>query len=163
MATPQVGDRAPDFDLSDDSGIHHSLSVARGHPVVIYFYPKDMTSGCTVEACEFRDANDDIRSLGAEVWGISPDDARDHGRFREQLSLTFPLLVDEDHRVADAYGVWVEKHKYDRTYWGNARTTFLIDRGGRIARIWENVRPEGHAAEVLAALREGSSAPSARA
>jgi peroxiredoxin Q/BCP len=150
----QVGDRAPDFELLDDAGVPHRLSAQRPRPVVVYFYPRDLTPGCTTEACEFRDANDRIRALGAEVWGISPQDARTHARFRDEHHLTFPLLVDTDHAVAEAYGVWVEKSRYGRTYWGNARSTFLVDGAGRIARAWEKVRPEGHAAEVLAALRD---------
>lgn len=163
MATLHQGDVAPDFELSDDSGNRHRLSAERGRPVVIYFYPKDMTPGCTVEACEFRDANDDIRALGADVWGISPQDEQSHAKFREEQRLTFPLLVDTDHHVADEYGQWVQKTKYGNTYWGNARTTFLIGADGRIARIWENVKPEGHAAEVLATLREQSGRSAANA
>ena len=154
MAHLQPGDEAPDFELADDAGTRRRLASQRPHPVVIYFYPRDSTPGCTTEACEFRDANAGIRALGAEVWGISPQDERSHARFREQHGLSFPLLVDGDHAVADAYGVWVEKSRYGRTYWGNARETFLVDGHGRIFRTWEHVRPEGHAAEVLAALRE---------
>ena len=165
MAHLQPGDEAPDFELADDAGRRHRLSAQRPHPVVIYFYPKDSTPGCTTEACEFRDASAEIRALGAEVWGVSPQDGRSHARFREQHGLPFPLLVDGDHAVADAYGVWVEKSRYGRTYWGNARETFLVDGRGRIARAWEHVRPEGHAAEVLAALRElgAAGAPTADA
>lgn len=154
MTHLNVGDPAPDFELPDETGTPHRLSAQRPHPVVVYFYPRDMTPGCTTEACEFRDATADIRALGAEVWGISPQDRRSHARFREEQSLTFPLLVDADHAVAEAYGVWVEKSRYGRTYWGNARETFLVDRDGNVARAWEKVRPEGHAAEVLLALRQ---------
>ena len=154
MITLRPGDPAPDFELLDDAAVAHRLSAQRPRPVVVYFYPRDLTPGCTTEACEFRDANDQIRALGAEVWGISPQDARTHARFRSEHRLPFPLLVDADHAVADAYGAWVEKSRYGKTYWGNARSTFLVDGEGRIARIWEKVRPEGHAAEVLAALRD---------
>ncbi len=154
MSQLHVGDPAPDFELPDDTGTTHRLSAQRPRPVVVYFYPKDMTPGCTTEACEFRDANADIRALGAEVWGISPDASTSHAKFREQQALTFPLLVDAGHGVAEAYGVWVEKNRYGRTYWGNARATFLVDGDGRIARVWENVKPEGHAQAVLEAIRE---------
>jgi len=147
------GDPAPDFALPDDLGAIHRLSDQTSHWTVIYFYPKDDTPGCTVEACAFRDANADLAALGATVWGISPQDARSHARFRAKFSLSFPLLVDTDHAVADAYGAWVEKNRYGRTYWGNARSTFLVDPDGRIARAWEKVTPEGHADEVLAELR----------
>ncbi len=153
MSHLHVGDPAPDFELPDDAGMMHRLSAQRPRPVVVYFYPADMTPGCTTEACEFRDANAEIRALGAEVWGISPQDGKSHAKFREQQALTFPLLVDADHAVAEAYGVWVEKKRYGRTYWGIARETFLVDEDGRIARVWEHVKPEGHAAEVLEALR----------
>jgi peroxiredoxin Q/BCP len=153
MATLTTGDPAPDILLADDSGTLHRLSDQRGHWTVIYFYPKDDTPGCTVEACAFRDANADLAALGATVWGISPQDARSHARFRTRFSLPFPLLVDTDHAVAEVYGVWVEKKRYGRTSWGNARTTFLVDPQGRIARVWEKVKPEGHADDVLAELR----------
>ncbi len=154
MTQLRVGDPAPDFELPDDAGVMHRLSAQRPRPTVIYFYPRDETPGCTTEACEFRDATADLRALGAEVWGISPQDARSHARFREAHALSFPLLVDADHAVADSYGTWVQKSRYGRTYWGNARETFLVDGEGRIARVWEKVRPEGHAREVLEALRE---------
>jgi peroxiredoxin Q/BCP len=150
----QPGDPAPDFELVDDAGTPHRLSAQRPRPTVIYFYPADMTPGCTTEACEFRDANDEIRALGAEVWGISPQDERSHARFREAHALSFPLLVDRDHAVAEAYGTWTQKTRYGRTYEGMSRETFLVDGTGRIARVWTNVRPEGHAEKVLQALRE---------
>ena len=153
MSRFKPGDPAPGFALPDDNGIVHRLSDQTSRWTVIYFYPKDDTPGCTVEACAFRDANTDLAALGATVWGISPQDARSHARFRAKFSLSFPLLVDADHAVADAYGAWVEKNRYGRTYWGNARSTFLVDPGGRIARAWEKVTPEGHADEVLAELR----------
>lgn len=147
------GKKAPEFSLPGSDGKTHALKDYRGRTVVLYFYPKDDTPGCTVEACAFRDANDDLAALGATVWGISPQDARSHARFRSKFSLSFPLLVDTDHAVADAYGTWVEKNRYGRTYWGNARRTFLVDPEGRVARVWEKVTPEGHADEVLAEVR----------
>lgn len=154
MSALQVGDPAPEIDLLDDSGAGHRLSEERGRFVVVYFYPKDLTSGCTVEACSFRDAHAELLADGAVVWGVSPQDERSHARFRKKNALTFPLLVDVDHRVADAYGAWVEKSLYGRRYWANARRTFLVGPDGRIASVWEKVRPAGHAADVLQAVRE---------
>jgi peroxiredoxin Q/BCP len=121
--------------------------------VVLYFYPKDDTSGCTTEACEFRDSWKDVQQSGAVVLGVSPDPVTSHQKFKQKYQLPFPLLADTDHRVADAYGAWGEKSMYGRKYRGILRTTFLIDPEGRIARVFEKVRPEGHAAEVLAALQ----------
>ncbi len=154
MTVPGVGTQAPDIELMGDDGVVHRLSDERGRFVVVYFYPKDLTSGCTTEACSFRDAQADLTAEGAVVWGISPQDAGSHARFRAEHALAFPLLVDADHRIADAYGVWVEKSLYGRQYWANARTTFLVGPDGRIVRVWEKVRPEGHAVEVLDAVRE---------
>ena len=132
-----------------------------GRWTILYFYPKDDTPGCTVEACEFRDANDTIVERGADVWGVSPQGGASKRAFREKFGLPFTLLADDDHEVAEAYGSWVEKENYGKTYWGTARTTFLVDPDGRIARAWPKVKPEGHAAEVLAALDEaaGGAAP----
>lgn len=155
MDVLQAGDPAPEIELADDGGTVRRLSEQRGRfVVVVYFYPKDLTSGCTTEACSFRDAGADLAAEGAVVWGISPQDARSHARFRAHNALTFPLLVDVEHRVADRYGAWVEKTLYGRRYWATARMTFLVGPDGRIARIWEKVRPDGHALEVLAAVRE---------
>jgi peroxiredoxin Q/BCP len=154
MSLPAVGDLAPEVALPDDAGTIHRLSDQRGRWTVLYFYPKDDTPGCTVEACEFRDANADIQARGAAVWGISPQDAQSKQKFRKKYELSFPLLADEDHAVAGAYGSWVEKQNYGKTYWGTARTTFLVDPDGRVARVWPKVKPEGHATEVLAALDE---------
>jgi peroxiredoxin Q/BCP len=154
MTLPNVGDPAPEVALPDETGAIHRLRDQRGQWTVLYFYPKDDTPGCTVEACEFRDAIDTITERGAQVWGISPQGAASKRAFREKFGLPFTLLADVDHAVADAYGSWVEKQKYGKTYWGVARTTFLVDPDGRIARVWPKVRPEGHAAEVLAALDE---------
>ena len=149
---PAAGDPAPDFALPDETGMIHRLADQRGRFTVVYFYPKDDTPGCTVEACAFRDANDDLVAAGATVWGISPDDAASHGRFRAKFHLNFPLLSDEDHAVAEAYGAWVEKVNYGKRYMGIQRSTFLVGPDGRIARAWHRVKPEGHAEEVAGAL-----------
>lgn len=158
MSIPSVGEPAPDFTLPDDGGTEHRLADQRGRWTIVYFYPTDDTPGCTTEACEFRDANETIRERGADVWGISPQGATSKRSFREKFGLPFLLLADEDHRVADAYGSWVEKKNYGRTSMGTARRTFLVDPDGRIARVWEKVKPEGHAADVLAALDDARAA-----
>jgi peroxiredoxin Q/BCP len=156
MSMPSVGDRAPEVALSDETGRIHRLTeqIAAGRWTVLYFYPKDDTPGCTVEACEFRDAHATIAERGADVWGISPQGTASKLAFREKFGLPFTLLADETHDAAEAYGAWVEKQNYGKTYWGTARMTFLVDPEGRIARIWPKVKPEGHAAEVLSALDE---------
>jgi len=154
MSIPEAGEQAPEFALPDESGTIHRLADQRGRWTILYFYPKDDTPGCTVEACEFRDTNDTIVERGADVWGVSPQGAASKRVFREKFGLPFTLLADENHEVAEAYGSWVEKHNYGKTYWGTARTTFLIDPDGRIARTWPKVKPEGHARDVLAALDE---------
>ncbi len=161
MSLPAIGDPAPDVVLDDDSGVTHSLAEQRGRWTVLYFYPKDDTPGCTVEACEFRDTNETIAERGADVWGISPQGATSKRSFREKFGLTFTLLSDPDHAVAAAYGSWVEKQNYGRTYWGVARTTFLVGPDGRIAHVWPKVRPEGHAADVLATLVSAQAAAAA--
>jgi len=154
MSMPTVGDPAPPVALPDETGTVRDLADQRGRWTILYFYPKDDTPGCTVEACEFRDAIEAISERGADVWGISPQGSASKRAFREKFGLPFTLLADEDHEVAEAYGSWVEKHNYGRTYMGTARTTFLVDPVGRIARVWAKVRPEGHAADVTAALDE---------
>jgi len=154
MSLPVVGDAAPEVALPDETGTIHRLSDRRGRWTVLYFYPTDDTPGCTVEACEFRDNIETINERGADVWGISPQGAASKRAFREKFGLPFNLLADEGHKVAEAYGSWVEKKNYGKTYWGTARTTFLIGPDGRVARIWPKVKPEGHAAEVLTALDE---------
>ncbi|SRR5574338_215210 len=151
---PSPGTKAPDFTLPSDEGTTVSLKSLRGLPVVLYFYPKDDTSGCTTEACEFRDAWADVKASGARLYGVSPDGVKSHEKFRAKFDLPFPLLADEDHTVAEAYGAWGEKSMYGRKYMGILRTTFIIDEKGRIARVFEKVKPAGHADEVLAALRE---------
>ena len=152
MSIPSVGDQAPEVALPDEMGTVHRLADQRGRWTILYFYPTDDTPGCTVEACEFRDANETIHERGADVWGVSPQGSASKRAFREKFGLPFILLADEDHAVADAYGSWVEKNNYGKTYWGTARRTFLIDPAGRVARTWLKVKPEGHAAEVIDAL-----------
>ena len=152
MNMPDRGDPAPDVVLSDGSGTVHDLSKQLGRWTVLYFYPKDDTPGCTIEACEFRDMNETFAEREADVWGISPQGAPSKQSFREKFGLSFTLLIDADHAVAEAYGSWVEKRNYGKTYWGTARTTFLVGPDGHIVQAWPKVRPEGHAAEVLQAL-----------
>ena len=147
------GDVAPDFTLPRSGGGSVSLHELRGNEVVLYFYPKDDTSGCTKEACDFRDRHDEIRATQGIVLGISPDDVASHDRFASKYHLQFPLLADTDHRVAEAYGVWVSKSMYGRQYMGVERSTFLIDGEGKIKKIWRKVKPDMHARDVLAALR----------
>ena len=158
MSTPQSGEPAPDFSLPDERGATHRLSDQRGRWTVVYFYPKDDTPGCTTEACQFRDAETAIADRGADVWGISPDGARSHARFREKFGLPFTLLSDVDHTVAERYGAWQLKQSYGRESWGIQRSTFLVDPEGRVARAWPKVKADGHAAEVLDALEEARSA-----
>lgn len=150
----RVGDAAPDFSLPDGQGESVALEDFRGRPVVLYFYPKDLTPGCTQEACGFRDAHANIADAGAVLLGVSPDSSASHARFAAKHALPFPLLADAGGVVATAYGVWKEKSLYGRRYLGVERTTFLIDARGRIARIWPRVKVAGHAGEVLAAVRE---------
>jgi peroxiredoxin Q/BCP len=154
MSMPTVGEMAPPIALPDETGTVHDLARQRGRWTVLYFYPKDDTPGCTVEACEFRDETSAITARDADVWGVSPQGAASKRHFRQKFGLSFPLLSDEDHAAAEAYGSWVEKHNYGKTYMGTARTTFIIDPTGRIARVWPKVKPEGHAADVVAALDE---------
>ena len=147
-----VGEPAPDFSLRSDEGRIVSPKDFRGKKVVLYFYPKDDTSGCTKEACSFRDNLARVRSKGAVILGVSRDDSASHAKFRDKYELNFPLLSDDDGRVTEAYGVWKKKNLYGREYFGIERTTFLIDEAGKIARIWPRVKVEGHTDEVLAAL-----------
>jgi peroxiredoxin Q/BCP len=145
-----VGDRFPDFTLQDQDGGSLSLSDLRGSRTVVYFYPKDDTSGCTAEACEFRDAMPDIS--GARVVGVSPDNVKSHRKFVDKYNLNFTLLADVDHTLAEACGVWVEKSMYGNKYMGVDRTTYLLDEDGIVRHVWRKVKPQGHAAEVQAAL-----------
>ena len=149
----KVGSQAPVFTLQSDAGLPLSLADLKGGKVVLYFYPKDDTSGCTTQACEFRDNWEAVERTGAVVLGVSPDGVTSHEKFKRKYALPFPLLADPDHAVAERYGVWGEKSMYGRKYFGIKRTTFMIDEAGRIAKVFERVRPRGHAAEVLEALR----------
>lgn len=149
-----AGIPAPDFVLPDENGVPRRLSDFRGQPLVLYFYPKDDTPGCTVEACRFRDDYQEYLRAGVFVLGVSPDSPASHARFKRKHQLPFPLLADEDHKVCEQYGVWGKKQFMGRTYEGVLRTTFVIDRQGQIVKVFENVRPAEHSAEVLAALRE---------
>ena len=151
---PGVGDSAPDFTLPDDMGAERRLSDERGKWVVLYFYPKDDTPGCTTEACEFRDAHSDIEARDAEVWGVSVLGSGSKAAFKAKFGLPFTLLADEDHAVAERYGTWVEKENYGRKYWGVQRATFLVDPEGRVRRAWPKAKSAGHVAEILSALDE---------
>ena len=151
MALIEPGKKAPAFSLTDQHGKAQRLSDLAGRPVVLYFYPKDDTPGCTKEACAFRDNLPRFKSSKAVVLGVSILDESSKKRFSEKYDLTFPLLADADHQVADRYGVWQKKSRYGRTYMGIVRTTYLIDRDGKIARRWDNVKVDGHAEEVLEA------------
>jgi peroxiredoxin Q/BCP len=150
--TPQAGKKAPSFTLPGSEGGNISLLLLKGKWVVLYFYPKDNTPGCTVEAKGFRDAQAEFEARGAVVLGVSPDAVASHCNFRDRFQLPFPLLSDPDHAVAEKYGVWVEKSMYGRKYMGIQRSTFLIDKDGKIAQSWLRVKPNGHPAEVLAAI-----------
>lgn len=149
-AIPPVGDLAPDFTLPAGDGSQVRLADLRGKTVLLYFYPKDDTPGCTTEACSFRDAWGELQRRGVVVLGVSRDDVKSHQKFAKKYSLPFPLLADLGGAVAQRYGVWVEKSMYGKTYMSMARTSFLILPDGAIGHVWERVKPEGHAAEVLA-------------
>jgi peroxiredoxin Q/BCP len=148
----EEGKPAPDFELPTDTGEKVKLSDLRGKQVVLYFYPKDDTPGCTTQACGIRDAWGEFERAGAVVLGVSPDDVDSHGKFKEKYSLPFPLLADEGHHVADAYGVWNEKTYMGRTYFGVDRSTFVIGEDGNIKKILHKVKPATHADDVLAVL-----------
>jgi peroxiredoxin Q/BCP len=149
----KVGDSAPDFTLPADGGNAVSLKGLKGKPVVLYFYPKDDTSGCTAEACAFRDALPDFSRVKAEIVGISRDTVASHDKFKAKFKLPFPLASDEDGKVCEAYGVWVEKSMYGRKYMGIERATFLIDGKGLVRGVWRKVKVPGHAEEVLKAVQ----------
>lgn len=153
MSLIETGRKAPAFTLKDQEGKVHKLSDHAGRPVVLYFYPKDDTPGCTKEACAFRDSLPDFRKSKAAVFGVSILDEASKKRFAAKYDLTFPLLADEDHAVADKYGVWQKKSLYGRSFMGIARTTYLIDGAGKVARRWDNVKVEGHADAVLEAVK----------
>jgi len=149
-----AGISAPDFILLDENGIQRRLSDYRGQTVILYFYPKDDTAGCTAEACNFRDDYSAYVEAGVTVLGVSPDSAKSHVKFKQKYELPFPLLVDHEHTVCEQYGVWVEKKFMGRAYMGVLRTTFLIDPNGQIKKVFEKVNPAQHSAEVLAAIKE---------
>jgi peroxiredoxin Q/BCP len=148
----EEGKPAPDFELQSDTGESVKLSDLKGRPVVLYFYPKDDTPGCTVEACEFRDSYDVFRERGAEILGVSPDDVASHGKFKSKYELPFTLLADPEHEAAEKYGVWVERNSYGKKSMGIKRSTFIIDADGNVARAMMGIKPAGHASEVLDSL-----------
>jgi peroxiredoxin Q/BCP len=148
-----VGIQAPDFSLPDENSVTRRLSDFRGRPVVLYFYPKDDTAGCTTEACNFRDDYSGYVNADLVILGVSPDSSRSHLKFKAKYSLPFTLLADDGHKVCNEYGVWGPKKLMGRGYEGVIRTTFLIDSNGRIAKVFENVRPAEHSAEVLEAAK----------
>ena len=146
-------EKAPDFELQDEDGKVHKLSDYAGTPIVLYFYPKDNTPGCTTEACNFRDDYSAYEKENVRILGVSVDSVKSHKKFQEKYSLPFPLLADVDHKVVEQYGVWQEKKMMGRTYMGIARTTYLIDGKGMIAKVFINVKPSEHSQEVLEALK----------
>jgi len=148
----QEGTTAPDFTLPADGGGEVTLSELRGKKVVLYFYPKDNTSGCTTEACNFRDDYSEIIAAGAAVLGVSPDSIQSHDRFKLKYELPFALLSDPNHEVAELYGAWGEKKMYGKTYMGIVRSTFIIDEDGKIVKVFPKVKPQNHSQEVLAVL-----------
>jgi thioredoxin-dependent peroxiredoxin len=149
----EEGKPAPDFELTSDTGESVRLSDLRGAPVVVYFYPKDDTPGCTLQACGIRDAWGDFERSSAVVLGVSPDSAESHVQFKDKYELPFTLLADEDHHVSEAYGTWVEKNYQGKTYMGVERSTFLIDEDGNVSKVMRRVKPDEHADDVLAALQ----------
>jgi thioredoxin-dependent peroxiredoxin len=150
----EEGKPAPDFALTSDEGATVRLSELRGKPVVVYFYPKDDTPGCTAQACGIRDNYDGFGERGAVVLGISPDDESSHVKFKQKYGLPFTLLADPDHKVADAYGVWGERSMYGKKYMGIERSTFVIDPEGNVSKVMRRVKPDTHAQQVLDALAE---------
>lgn len=150
----EEGSAAPEFELTATDGTVVTLSGLKGKPVVVYFYPKDDTPGCTIEACAFRDRSSELTGLGATVLGVSPDDVESHQAFTNKFDLNFPLLADIGHKVADQYGAWGEKVRNGQTSMGIRRSTFLINAEGTVAKAWTTVNVEGHDAEVIAAIKE---------
>ncbi len=149
-----AGISAPDFVLSDDSGATRRLSDYRGQTIVLYFYPKDDTPGCTTEACNFRDDYSAYIEAGVTILGISPDSPKSHAKFKQKFQLPFPLLADDEHTVSEAYNVWGKKKFMGREYMGVSRTTFVIDPEGRIKKVFSDVKPASHSVEVLSAVKE---------
>ena len=152
MSVVEEGRAAPDFTLTSDAGEAVTLSSLRGKPVVLYFYPKDDTPGCTAQACGIRDVWGELQATGAVVLGVSPDSPAKHVKFREKYRLPFTLLSDEQHEVAEQYGTWVEKSMYGKTYLGMERSTFVIGADGKVAKVMRKVKPADHADDVLAVL-----------
>ena len=149
----KAGNPAPEFSLKDDTGKVRHLSDYRGKPVILYFYPKDDTPGCTTEACSFRDDYSAYQKANVQILGVSPDTVSSHQKFKSKYTLPFPLLADEGHEVCTAYGVWGLKKSMGREYEGVFRTTFLIDANGMVSKVYENVKPAEHSAELLAQLK----------
>lgn len=152
MTQLKEGDVAPEFELNDENGKQHSLKDYRGQAIVLYFYPKDDTSGCTTEACNFRDDYSAYQDANVTILGVSADDEKSHTKFKDKYSLPFTLLADTEKEVVNLYGVWGKKKMYGREYDGIFRTTFLIDGEGKIARVFEKVKPSAHSKEVLEAI-----------
>jgi peroxiredoxin Q/BCP len=150
----EPGSKAPAFSLKSDAGKTVKLADFKGHPVVLYFYPKDDTPGCTREACNFRDQSAALQKLGAVVLGVSADTVESHAKFRDKYSLNFPLLADNDHALSEKYGAWREKNMYGKKSMGIQRSTYLIDAEGKIAKVWKKVSVDGHDAQVLEAIGE---------
>lgn len=150
----EEGKKAPAFTLTADDGTKVRLSELAGSPVVLYFYPKDDTPGCTREACAFRDQKAKLKKLGAVVLGVSADSVESHVKFRDKYKLNFPLLADTDHKIAEKYGAWREKNMYGKKSMGIQRSTFLIDSAGKVAKVWKRVKVDGHDDQVLEALQQ---------
>jgi peroxiredoxin Q/BCP len=153
---PQPGEAAPDFDLPNEDGEMMTLKDFRGDPLILYFYPKDDTPGCTKEACALRDDYSAYEEAGVAILGVSADSPESHRKFKDKYQLPFSLLADEEHEISEAYGVWGMKKSFGREYMGINRTTFIIDREGMISRVFENVRPAEHSQELLQALDLGA-------
>lgn len=157
-----VGKQIPNLTLAADDGSQVRLAELRGKAVVVYFYPKDDTPGCTREACAFRDRSAELKKLGVAVFGVSPDSVKSHGKFRDKFSLNFPLLADTDHAAAEAFGAWQEKSMYGKKYMGIQRSTFLFDAAGKLRQVWQKVTVDGHDAEVIDAVKGlGGAVPAA--
>ena len=150
----EPGSKAPAFTLTADDGTKVRLSELKGSPLVLYFYPKDDTPGCTREACAFRDQKAALKKLGAKVFGISPDDVASHEKFRDKYDLNFPLLADPGHKLAEKYGAWREKNMYGKKKMGIQRSTYLIDAAGKVVKVWKSVKVDGHDEHVLKAIAE---------
>lgn len=153
----ETGQKAPDFTLKDTNGDAITLSKYEGKNVVLYFYPKDMTPGCTTEACDFRDQNDLFKEINTVVFGVSPDSVESHQKFTDKHELPFQLLADPDHEVSEKYGVWQLKKNFGKEYMGIQRTTYVIDQNGNVAKVWPKVKVDGHVDDVLAFVKDSLS------